>query len=99
MHETLFRAMGGVENIKKYYDQRYRLFSKFDEGVLLDEESWFSVRDGDGDDACYATLCVYSLQSVSSCLTVSIIIIITVNSCLFISCFPFLCYDMLSYTM
>lgn len=29
--------------IKKYYSQRYRLFEKFDEGILLDEESWFSV--------------------------------------------------------
>lgn len=36
--------MGGEESIKKYYDQRYRLFSKFDLGILLDKESWFSVR-------------------------------------------------------
>ncbi|EGC31939.1 hypothetical protein DICPUDRAFT_39172, partial [Dictyostelium purpureum] len=27
----------------KYYYQRYRLFSRFDEGIILDEESWFSV--------------------------------------------------------
>jgi hypothetical protein len=27
----------------KYWDQRYRLFSKFDRGILLDTESWFSV--------------------------------------------------------
>lgn len=27
----------------KYWDQRYRLFSKFDEGVELDQESWYSV--------------------------------------------------------
>jgi len=27
----------------KYFDQRYRLFHKFDEGIQLDEESWFSV--------------------------------------------------------
>ena len=27
----------------KYWHQRYRLFSKFDEGIELDYESWFSV--------------------------------------------------------
>lgn len=27
----------------KYWIQRYRLFSKFDQGIQLDEESWFSV--------------------------------------------------------
>ncbi|EDV23460.1 uncharacterized protein TRIADDRAFT_58107 [Trichoplax adhaerens] len=27
----------------KYWVQRYRLFSKFDEGIMLDEEGWFSV--------------------------------------------------------
>ena len=29
--------------IQKYWAQRYRLFSKFDEGVKLDNEGWFSV--------------------------------------------------------
>jgi hypothetical protein len=28
---------------EKYWDQRYRLFSKFDQGIVLDKESWFSV--------------------------------------------------------
>ncbi|KAG8195939.1 hypothetical protein JTE90_001170 [Oedothorax gibbosus] len=28
---------------KKYWSQRYRLFSRFDDGIKLDEESWFSV--------------------------------------------------------
>jgi hypothetical protein len=28
---------------EKYWDQRYRLFSKYDRGILLDSESWFSV--------------------------------------------------------
>lgn len=27
----------------KYYDQRYRLFRRFDEGIVLDTESWYSV--------------------------------------------------------
>ncbi|ORX48400.1 S-adenosyl-L-methionine-dependent methyltransferase [Piromyces finnis] len=31
------------EHIKKYWHQRYSLFSKFDDGIMLDEESWFSV--------------------------------------------------------
>ncbi|XP_021955395.1 trimethylguanosine synthase isoform X2 [Folsomia candida] len=29
--------------IRKYFDQRYQLFSKYDEGIKLDYESWFSV--------------------------------------------------------
>ncbi|XP_053393968.1 trimethylguanosine synthase-like isoform X2 [Mercenaria mercenaria] len=29
--------------LRKYWGQRYRLFSKFDEGVKLDREGWFSV--------------------------------------------------------
>ena len=27
----------------KYWDQRYRLFRKFDSGIQLDPESWFSI--------------------------------------------------------
>lgn len=27
----------------KYWAQRYRLFSKYDEGIILDEEGWYSV--------------------------------------------------------
>jgi 16S rRNA G966 N2-methylase RsmD len=27
----------------KYWNQRYSIFSRFDDGVLLDEESWYSV--------------------------------------------------------
>ena len=33
----------GLNISLKYWDQRYRLLSKFDDGVQLDEESWFSV--------------------------------------------------------
>ena len=29
--------------LEKYWKQRFRLFSKFDEGIQLDRESWFSV--------------------------------------------------------
>lgn len=29
--------------IKKYWSQRYRLFSKWNEGIMMDRESWFSV--------------------------------------------------------
>lgn len=32
------------ENVhEKYWDQRYRIFTKYDEGILLDEESWYSI--------------------------------------------------------
>ncbi|KAI8819926.1 RNA cap guanine-N2 methyltransferase-domain-containing protein [Fimicolochytrium jonesii] len=31
------------EHLVKYWYQRYNLFSKYDEGIMLDEESWFSV--------------------------------------------------------
>ncbi|KAJ0734237.1 putative noranthrone synthase [Helianthus annuus] len=29
--------------VKKYWLQRYNLFSRYDEGIKLDEEGWFSV--------------------------------------------------------
>ncbi len=29
--------------MRKYYNRRYMLFSKFDSGILMDNESWFSV--------------------------------------------------------
>ena len=29
--------------INKYWAQRYRLFSRYDEGIMLDEEAWYSV--------------------------------------------------------
>ena len=32
-----------VTDLDKYWDQRYRLFSKYDHGVKLDDESWYSV--------------------------------------------------------
>ncbi|XP_051879931.1 trimethylguanosine synthase isoform X2 [Pristis pectinata] len=32
-----------VPELAKYWAQRYRLFSRFDEGVKLDQEGWFSV--------------------------------------------------------
>lgn len=31
------------ERLLKYWYKRYRLFSRFDEGIKLDEESWYSV--------------------------------------------------------
>jgi hypothetical protein len=33
----------GLDIPLKYWDQRYRLFSKFDLGIHLDKESWYSV--------------------------------------------------------
>lgn len=32
-----------AESVKKYYSQRHRLFHRYDEGIILDEESWYSV--------------------------------------------------------
>ncbi|XVF23240.1 hypothetical protein REPUB_Repub13aG0019600 [Reevesia pubescens] len=34
---------GKEEIIKKYWFQRYNLFSKYDEGIQMDEEGWYSV--------------------------------------------------------
>nr|GEW47001.1 trimethylguanosine synthase [Tanacetum cinerariifolium] len=33
--------------VKKYWLQRYTLFSKYDQGILMDEEGWFSVTPED----------------------------------------------------
>ncbi|NWU69371.1 TGS1 synthase, partial [Pterocles burchelli] len=35
--------IAGDPELAKYWAQRYRLFSRFDEGVKLDREGWFSV--------------------------------------------------------
>eukprot|EP00092_Neocalanus_flemingeri_P011936 GFUD01012869.1.p1 GENE.GFUD01012869.1~~GFUD01012869.1.p1 ORF type:complete len:531 (+),score=211.61 GFUD01012869.1:148-1593(+) len=35
--------LSSLPHISKYWAQRYRLFSKYDEGVRLDAESWYSV--------------------------------------------------------
>lgn len=41
--ETL-KEFGNVTTlVKKYWFQRYDLFSKYDEGIRMDEEGWFSV--------------------------------------------------------
>ena len=32
-----------TKELDKYWSQRYRIFSKFDQGCHLDEESWFSI--------------------------------------------------------
>ena len=40
-------AVHGDEGLRavvaKYWMQRFRLFSRFDQGILLDKESWYSV--------------------------------------------------------
>ncbi|WAR24115.1 TGS1-like protein, partial [Mya arenaria] len=35
--------IAGDPELRKYWGQRYRLFSRFDEGIRLDREGWFSV--------------------------------------------------------
>ncbi|KAI0567609.1 RNA cap guanine-N2 methyltransferase [Gracilaria domingensis] len=37
------KSMQAPKRLAKYYFQRYRLFHRFDEGVLMDEVSWYSV--------------------------------------------------------
>lgn len=41
-HEAIAKTCGYGDH-SKYYDQRYRLFSRYDNGIMLDDESWFSV--------------------------------------------------------
>ncbi|XP_011083874.1 trimethylguanosine synthase isoform X1 [Sesamum indicum] len=42
--EELEGVLQGVPpSISKYWCQRYLLFSKFDDGIMMDEEGWFSV--------------------------------------------------------
>ncbi|KAG9509390.1 Trimethylguanosine synthase, partial [Fragariocoptes setiger] len=31
------------KDLHKYYQQRFKLFSRFDDGIILDDESWYSV--------------------------------------------------------
>lgn len=38
-----YKKIKNNRKLRKYYEKRYQLFSKFDMGVLLDSESWFSV--------------------------------------------------------
>jgi trimethylguanosine synthase len=35
--------MGINKKIKKYYIKRFFLFEEFDNGIQMDEESWYSV--------------------------------------------------------
>ena len=30
-------------DLKRFWDKRYYLFSKFDRGIRLDDESWYSI--------------------------------------------------------
>ncbi|KAM7474690.1 hypothetical protein LguiB_021933 [Lonicera macranthoides] len=36
-------AQGVTPLVEKYWAQRYNLFSRYDEGIKMDEEGWFSV--------------------------------------------------------
>ena len=38
-----YKKIKNSKKLRKYYQLRYKLFSRFDSGVLLDKESWFSV--------------------------------------------------------
>uniref|UniRef100_A0A3Q3KMZ9 Trimethylguanosine synthase n=1 Tax=Monopterus albus TaxID=43700 RepID=A0A3Q3KMZ9_MONAL len=41
--QQLPEEMAAEPELAKYWAQRYRLFSRFDEGIKLDREGWFSV--------------------------------------------------------
>lgn len=41
--EKSYKQVSISRKMKKYYNRRYMLFTRFDEGCLLDTESWFSV--------------------------------------------------------
>ena len=41
--EPVPEELASVPHISKYWAQRYRLFSRYDDGVCLDPESWYSV--------------------------------------------------------
>ncbi len=41
--EKSYKQISISKKMKKYYNRRYMLFTRFDEGCLLDTESWFSV--------------------------------------------------------
>ena len=79
MLESLHQAMGNVDDIKKYYDQRYRLFSKFDQGIRLDTESWFSVCDKYLQVSfftlhafCTSPICLNIAQITPECISIDI---------------------------
>ena len=42
-HENMLTQMPADNHLKRYWQKRYYLFSKFDRGILIDDESWYSV--------------------------------------------------------
>jgi len=42
-YNTKLHTPPELTGVSKYWAQRYRLFSKYDEGIRMDEESWYSV--------------------------------------------------------
>lgn len=41
--EKNYKQIAISRKMRKYYRRRYQLFTRFDDGILLDNESWFSV--------------------------------------------------------
>jgi tRNA/tmRNA/rRNA uracil-C5-methylase (TrmA/RlmC/RlmD family) len=41
--EKSYYQISIMRKMKKFYNRRYQLFNKFDSGILLDRESWYSV--------------------------------------------------------
>lgn len=42
-YENMLTQMPTDNHLKRYWQKRYYLFSKFDRGILIDDESWYSV--------------------------------------------------------
>ena len=38
-----YKRIKNNKKLRKYYNKRYQLFTRFDHGILLDRESWYSV--------------------------------------------------------
>jgi trimethylguanosine synthase len=54
-------------SVRKYWNQRRRLFSRFDDGIQLDEEGWFSVTPEQiADYVAAKTIDLYQWRNIST---------------------------------
>lgn len=40
---SIYKRIRNNKKLRKFYQHRYTLFTRFDDGILLDKESWYSV--------------------------------------------------------
>lgn len=60
-----YKQISVSRKMRKFYARRYQLFARFDAGILLDNESWFSVTP-EAVAAHVAARCFHRLQNNSS---------------------------------